>query len=375
MNDLEILHDSWEAPGPPADTARTAARAALMERAKAAHTEPLRTEPAHGRPAKKRTARRPRLRTRFAVVGLAAAAITAGAVVIAPFDDESGGRAPGSSPVDALQLLGRAAAAAEHREFTPPRPDQWIYTHYRNVKEPQRWPMHDENDPGEIRYYEEQWTRADGGASAFLEDGKLEVENGTEVPKAAWPPQDYAGLAELPTDPGKLLALAYEHGRSEGAKGSRAGTGVVEERYVESTEVGGEPKPTPPPPSGCTADPKTERDNAAFDNLAAVLGTQLPPPKLEAAVYRAMSRVPGAAAMRTLKLDGGRPGIALGRRQHGWQLYEVLFDARTYRYAGERTTAYRDPREILERCRVLSNSGGNMRVVSVGVVDKAGQRP
>ncbi|MFC9972286.1 CU044_5270 family protein [Spirillospora sp. NPDC127200] len=363
MNDLEILRDSWEAPGRPDDAARAAARAVLMERAMAAQAEPASagsaTEPGPDGRAARSGRRRPRLRVRFAVVGLAAAAITAGAIVLAPPDERPPGPAPAVSPVAALQILGRAAAAAEHREFKPPRPDQWVYTHYRNVKEPRRWLPPDPRGPGAVKVFEEQWQRADGGASAFLRDGRLEVTDVPDMPKDAWPPQDYARLAKLPTDPDRLLELAYEHGRAGVPAAGRPAGGGRDAR-----------------PASCTADPETRRGDAAFTALAGILSANLLPPKVEAAVYRAMSKIPDVTSVRSLDLGGGRPGLALGRRQHGWQLQEVLFDARTYRYAGTRVTAYADPQEVMKRCGSLTFDGGvNMRVVSVGVVDRAGQRP
>ncbi|MFI6522935.1 CU044_5270 family protein [Spirillospora sp. NPDC050679] len=352
MNDLEILRDSWETPGRPDDTARAAARAALMERAAAARGAGAAVPPAE------RARRRPRLRMRLAVAGVAAAAVAAGGIVAWPERGRDVPALPSASPVAATQALDRAATAAERRAFTPPRPDQWVYTHYRNVREPQRGPERTEDGgPGMVktRVVEERWARADGTVTAFRDGGQVQVVKEERPPRGTWPPKDYAGLAKLPTDPDELLALVYRHG---GAAAAERGRKAPDDR-----------------PPGCGDGPEAARDNAAFDSLLGILGANLLPPKVEAAVYRAMRKVPGVASGPPVGLDDGRPGIALGRRQNGWQTKEVLFDAETYRYAGQRSTAYDDPAEVARRCGWARIGGLNMRVVSVGVVDKAGQRP
>ncbi|MFG1999109.1 hypothetical protein ACGFNU_08175 [Spirillospora sp. NPDC048911] len=247
--------------------------------------------------------------------------------------------------MSAAFTLDRAAGEAERREWAPPRPDQWIYTHYRNVPVKQRWSLPGgDGGPGEEMIFEEQWQRADGLRSAVLEGGKLWFNDVTREQQPTWPPPDYAGLARLPDDPEALLALVYRH------------LGPPEEK-------------SSPPPGVTDCMSPDDRAEFAFNTLLEILGANLLPPKVEAAVYRAMKKVPGVVVH---EVDGM---VALGRPMDGWRLNEVLFDARTYRYAGQRSTFTRDPAEVLEKGCGIPPSGLNMRVVSVGVVNQAGQRP
>ncbi|KAB2339086.1 CU044_5270 family protein [Actinomadura rudentiformis] len=349
MNDLQILHDSWDNTPPPNPDVRAAARAALLERAAATSMQqvPADTAPATAFDVGGRR-RVTRARIGAVVTGVLVAAAVAGGVATVQVRDDGGPPGvTGTRPmlVSAAFVLDRAAGAAERRAWTPPRPDQWIYTHFRNVPVKQRWPLGGENGPGESQMIEEQWQRADGRRSAFLDGGKLHFVDETRAPHEIWPPSDYAGLARLPADPDALLALAYRHVGPLGDKPSTAPPGIKE----------------------CI--PRIDREEVAFTSLLEILGTNLLPPKLEAAVYRAMKKVPGVV------VDDADGMIALGRHEDGWQLNEVLFDARTYRYTGQRSTAVKDPAEVLKEGCGIRSSGLNMRIVSVGVVNAAGQRP
>jgi hypothetical protein len=225
------------------------------------------------------------------------------------------------------------------------------YTRYKNVRVKQRWPH--PASPGldaGPRIIEEQWARADGSRSAFLDGGKLHFVNEERRPQDVWPPSDYARLAALPTDPGELLALVYRRVGPLQAPRARPGLGAE-----------------------CRPEPRPRRDDFAFNTLLGMLGNGMPPPKVEAAIYRAMKKIPGV--LITKYLGDGRAEIGLGRHVNGWQFNEVLFDARTYRYVGQRSTAVKNPREVMRACGTLAGGGLNMRVVGSGVVDKAGQRP
>jgi hypothetical protein len=344
-DDLKILRDSWGTPAAPSPETRAAARAALLERATGATSPgPVRV---------RRGFRMPRLGVRLVAVTTLAAAIATGVTVLETSDGDRS-MVPGVPPVSvagAAETLDRAAFAAEHRPFTPPRPDQWTYTRYKNMQVKQRWPWPGEETnktkPPEPRIIEEQWTRADGKRSAFLDGGKLHFVNQERYRQGNWPPSDYARLAALPTDPDELLAMIYH----------RFGTAKAPwERTGSRSECG----PTP-------------RTDIVFGMLLQILGTGLPP-KVEATVYRAMKKVPGVVLNRSSNPDTGRPEVGLGLP--GWQFNEVLFDARTYRYVGQRSTMVKDPREVMRKCGAIGiKQSLNMRIIDSGVVDKAGQRP
>ena len=268
MTDLETLHEAWEAPAAPSDRARAEARAALLNRA------------------------RPRARRRrLAVAGAVTVAVVVGLAVL----DEPSGNGP-KVPIASAAVLERAAAAAERRQFTPPRDDQWIYIEDRMTRS-------DGGAPETRRL----WRRADGGGLAWRERGRLRVETLERVRKLpggrAIPLVDgYKALAALPTDPDALLRWAYE--RAEHISGA----GLSEHGDVYAIFNG------------------MVRENVL-------------PPDLQAAIFRALARVPGVK-VETVDVSG-RQALALGQTED-WLHEELLLDPTTYEYRGERSTIVRD---------------------------------
>lgn len=100
------------------------------------------------------------------------------------------------------------------------------------------------------------------------------------------------------------------------------------------------------------------------------------PPRLQAAVFRAIARLDGV----TLKRDAdvaGRPAIAVGRVTDGYLFGEILLDPESYAYLAERDSAVKDHtstgadgRWTVERGAVV-----NLGVFSIPrIVDRAGRR-
>jgi hypothetical protein len=319
MNDLEILHDAWEAPDPPSHTAFTAARADLLARA-----------------ARRGRARaRRRRRVRLALAGVSAVAAAAGTTLVVSVgeDGRPASIAPGVSIASADVVLERAAAAAEQQPFTPPRNDQWIYTEDRfsgsDGSEPKTW---------------QTWRRADGGGYAWKENGKLHVEmlertrevEGRPVPLI----EGYKEFAALPTDPDALLRWAYEQAKHI------TGGGVTDHGDVY----------------------------LQFNHM---LRSNLLPPDLQAAIYRALKQVPNVT-VETIDVFG-RPALALVQTED-WLREELLLDPDTYAYLGERSTVVRDTRISPEKA---GNATGEVRRgdhviserVTTAIVDEPGARP
>ncbi|MBE1534540.1 CU044_5270 family protein [Actinomadura algeriensis] len=329
MNDIDALRDAWDEPAAPSSGARTEARAALMDRT-AGRTP--------ARPAA-RAVRFPRLGARIAAVGALATAAVVGVTVLqsAGGVDENGrptSAVPGipAAPVaDASELLERAAKSAEARPFTPPRPDQWIYTEYRVRRgDTPNGPLSD--DPADTRT-NRSWKRADGTVLAYMENGKLEK---SPMMPGSSPPQDYASLAKLPTDPDALLKWA-------------------------STE-----------PEGVTMGTPT-----AYGKLSAILRDNVLPPKVEAAVFRAIKKIPDVTLVQDKVDTAGRQAIALGRITEGYLHEEILFDPKTYDYLGERAVAIKDNTTEGEDMTRSVRKGDVLRLtvrVKAGIVDEAGQR-
>jgi hypothetical protein len=332
MDDLRVLTEAWRTPAPPSDTAYAQARAAVLERAgleraglERAGLERMGREPAaaafRSRPVWHRL-RLPRMGARLVAVGALAVAITAGVTV--------------------AQNLGgvdehRAATAAEARTFTPPRTDQWTYIENRETSA--------SRGPGGVAtggplktHISRQWRRADGKRSAWIEKGRLQIQ---DEPGRLTPPSDYPTLAALPTDPAALLKWVYK----------------------EMGGLGGDN------PEGHYA--------MAYTLFTTVLRNSVLPPGVEAAVYRAMKQIPGVILVPRAVDVAGRPALALGRLQEGWLSEEVLLDRTTYAYLGERSIAIKKhTSKGLDGSWTVKKGTVQIFVarIKAGIVDKAGQR-
>ncbi|MFI0451703.1 CU044_5270 family protein [Actinomadura sp. 6N118] len=394
MNDLQILHDSWDTPPPPNPEARAAARATLLQHAAAAskpgalvdspadHARRFRRDrPVPARAVGRKrfhhgplaAGRRSRLAVRFVAVGALAAAIAAGVSVVQTADDGRPvvpGVPPGGVANAAAEALERAAVAAETRPFTAPARDQWIYTEFRNIDPARGWKDHDGNPVREL-IAERQWHSADGRNAAFMWKGKLirTAERPADLdrigknrrPDTDWPPADYAGRAALPTDPAALLKLMLRH-----------------PSYTDRTKL----------PMGTRVDsvapPGSAPLEASYEDVFRAFGSILRsaplPPKLEAAIFRAMKMIPDVRLSR--KTVAGRDALVVGLRRAGyvpnpgWVLDQLLLDPRTYRYLGELSNPVDGPKPDCDK--VICNPDGtgvNVLLTRVAVVDKMGERP
>ena len=355
MDDLRVLTEAWRTPAPPSDTAYAQARAAVLERAgleraglERAGLERMGREPAaaafRSRPVWHRL-RLPRMGARLVAVGALAVTITAGVTVAQNLGgvDEHGRPKPivpvlPAGPVaNAAQALDRAATAAEARTFTPPRTDQWTYIENRETSA--------SRGPGGVAtggplktHISRQWRRADGKRSAWIEKGRLQIQ---DEPGRLTPPSDYPTLAALPTDPTALLKWVYK----------------------EMGGLGGDN------PEGHYA--------MAYTLFTTVLRNSVLPPGVEAAVYRAMKQIPGVILVPRAVDVAGRPALALGRLQEGWLSEEVLLDRTTYAYLGERSIAIKKhTSKGLDGSWTVKKGTVQIFVarIKAGIVDKAGQR-
>jgi hypothetical protein len=297
MTDLETLREAWPEPAPPSRAASADARAALLRRA----------------------ARRPRRRRPLAAA-LAVAGVAA-AVVATNLD----GGGPHGVPIASAEVLERAAAAAERKPFTPPRPHQWIY-------------IEDRLSDGQTFL---RWHRADGRGIAGLDErGELEVEIAQTDSRRPGFFQGYEELDALPTDPDALLRWAYRQAENV------TGAGLTE-----------------------------HGDVYAIFNV--MLRSNVVPPDLEAAIFRALKRVPDVI-VEPIEVRG-RPALALSQTED-WLREEVLLDRETYTYLGERSTVVRDA--TIDPLKAGNESGEvrkGDRVVSeriaTAIVDRPGERP
>jgi hypothetical protein len=334
MNDLEILQDAWSPPEAPSHASHAEARAALLARADG---DPGRT------PAGRRL-RLPRIGARRVAVGALALALAAGVTVVQSVGGtDSHGRprsilpgVSGARVANAAEALERAAIAAEARTALTPRPNQWIFTKER-VSFLTPGPS-----KGHVNY---GWGRVDGKGTAFLDEhGKLRFRpvpkppTGRHARKLPPEPWTYPTLTTLPTDPDALL------------------------RWVRRSSGG----------SDWAAE--------AFDQFTAILRRGgLVPPKLEAAVFRAMKRLPGVKLVRNGTPAAGHATLAVGRT-NGSLYEEVLLDRKTFAYRGELSQLVKEDVGF-ERAKGIGPVGHAKGTVWLferlvtAIVDKPGQLP
>ncbi|NUW38716.1 CU044_5270 family protein [Nonomuraea rhodomycinica] len=334
MNDIETLRECWERPAPPAADVRAAARAALLARA----------------------AGPPRGRRRWAVRALALAAATVVIATGATVVQTVAGGERSLPPANAQVVLTRIAAAVQEKNFTPPRDDQWIYTEIRRqghfFKGMQPGARFTPSTPLRTDV-DDIWTRADGRRIGYMVNGKLT----TSDPGVRTPENTYALLTALPTDPDALLARFREiHG----------GGKPIDDAYL-------------------------------FERFAVTLEQSIVPPAQEAAIYRALAKVPGVTVDESATDAEGRPALSVSRVADGWREVEILLDPATYAYRQRRETAVADHDEMSPRPGVEAYTGEDgtstpqpprlewsiekgavwniFTRTAVGVVDQVGQKP
>ncbi|GAB3990426.1 hypothetical protein GCM10029978_118280 [Actinoallomurus acanthiterrae] len=340
MNELERMCAEVPPPGP---TAVIEGRRRLLDAAQAAQAVPA-TRPS------RRPFRLPRTGVRLAVVGALAVTIAAGVTIAQNVGGTDGHGHPRpvlpiipAGPVaNAEDLLKRAAGAADAQPFAP-RPDQWIY-----VESHQRFPAIGTrvNTPKTplVNFTERTWWRADGKQIARAQeghygDGKVRIENGNGLWK-----HNYPLLAALPTDPAALDAFVASHEFIGGLKPRNA-----EERAV-----------------------------ALYGQYCAILRNGVAPPKIVAAVYRAIARLPGVTLRKNTVDLAGRPAIAVGRVEEGYLFREILIDPKTYAYLGERDVAIKDRAATITDGRWTIKKGAILDLethATPKIVDRPGQRP
>ncbi|MEV0145586.1 MULTISPECIES: CU044_5270 family protein [unclassified Nonomuraea] len=329
MDDLNTLRE-LRSDAPAADAGHLApARARLLAEARG---EPgLRSRP--GRRA------RSALRVRPVLVAAVACLVAAVAVVVVQRQGPSRPAEPPryESPSAVLEQAALVASARSIRSTGSPRPDQWQYRRTMATG-------HGEG-PGKGRIME-SWTRYDGTQTAgFDPGGKLRVENTRPDPgdDDLTPQQYHRKLRALPTDPAELLARvrADEHWQR-----------------LPTEEAGQE-------------DP----DARAFRVLSIYLQQQaFMPPKLEAAMYRALALIPGVGVQADVQDGAGRKGLGVFRDDPHWAARQYLIlQPGTYRYLGDRTLWLRDEVAGGDLLRSAGQSDARAELVS-GIVDRPGQR-
>ncbi|MGW0552526.1 CU044_5270 family protein [Streptomyces altiplanensis] len=267
-----------------------------------------------------------------------ALAVTAGIITALPADS-SGASAPKSPQVlsagASAHTLELAAATVEKHDGTEPGPKQWVYEK--------------ETDFGQDKpRTAEEWTRWDGTGHANLpgippagdisdfDPDKLQVWYGPNQ-EEKWKKEGYDDRSQrqfyrfldtLPSDPDRMMKR------------------IREERAIG--DIKGETR--------------AQRDWREIDVL---YRSVLIPPKVQAGLFRALAKIPGARVTTGVKDPLGRAAISVSvnyakKIPSGWQgKQEIFFDPESYAYLG---TSKADGLVISARD-------------AWGVVDKPGARP
>jgi hypothetical protein len=259
--------------------------------------------------------------------------------------DRTGGTGDTSPPkaaryASASEVFAQAALVAEARSTdASPRPDQWQYS-----KSLARQPNED-SGAGDTM---EEWIRYDGKQIARYDDGRLRISDVPPDPgDDDLSPQRYAEkLRELPTDPDKLLAHV---------RGDRHWIDLPVEEGA----------------TGAREDP----DARAFRVISVYLGQQaIMPPKLEAAMYRALGKIPGVRVEVDVEDAAGRKGLGVFREAGGLDTRQYLIlEPETFRYLGMRVLWLRDE---MSGSDLMFRAGSvySTAELASGIVQKAGQR-
>ena len=325
MDEMMILREAFGPDETPSAAAQQRARAALLQ-----HTPPAERVSV-------RTVRR-RWPLRVGLTAAVAAAAVIGVVAVenvntveAPHGESRPVVAalPYAQPADAKEFLENAAWTAARKPWTPPRPDQFMYKESLALQNTKKVRDQSPNGPlvkGKTSLVKQQaWTRIDDEVVAHYEGEKLVVTHKSR--RVMWMNVPYADLAALDT-PEKVLAW--------------------------------EKKP------GKTVDM----------DLDAVLGYYVLPPAVEAAIFRAIARRPGAKLNPDAVNLDGRPAVGLRLSIEGYLSEELLFDPRTYALIGERLVATANHKNVALDGTSYTRKGDVFRQViykASGIVDEPGR--
>ncbi|WUH91747.1 CU044_5270 family protein [Streptomyces sp. NBC_00433] len=358
MRDIEELRElrKYDAGAPPLDDAtRRRVRARLLA-AMNAETGPA--------PAVR--SRRPVLR--IALTGTVAAAVAGGILVAGQGGDSGAG--PTAAPPAATSpvmlnvsaqtvLNGAATYARRHERAVSPRDDQFIYTK-EIIRET------DEKTGATDSFTDEDWRSVDNSKPSWI----MEVGKGWWAPplkdgETEWPPQDWATLKKLPTDPKQLILFLAP------------GTGPTDKPTPESsTEPTPESSTGPGGKDGSLSGISDMGWSMVHFQLAGLLKlVPVMPEGLRPAAYEALGMVPGVKLLPNQKDAKGRTGVAitytdptLPAGDAGYGDY-FIFDPKTYEFLGFRDESTSIKGKHMVKVTQLSY------LDSWAIVDKAKQRP
>jgi hypothetical protein len=235
---------------------------------------------------------------RLAAIATVAVALVAGLSAV-PDRGRDRGTAPAGSP--ALRLAQRAETVARSEPLVTMGPHQWIY-----VRTMQR----DTKSRPERRVVE-SWIRMDGRRSPA-----------SRLPLAI----HGTVLAGMPEDPAAALARIY----------------------AEVDRIRAKPEPKGRVTEYAAGILGVPRDTAVFNFVTGLLDSYPVTPRVQAALYGALSRLPGVGVLPDAQDAAGRHGVVLYIATSDDSRLELILDPRTYRYLGLRDVLTRGHGETEE---------------------------
>lgn len=262
------------------------------------------------------------------------------------------GRSPAVLPIgvaNAAELGDRAAEATAARPDFNPRPHQWIYLEARRATATSSEPY---AAVGAGRVTTRFWIRIDARRYVYEYRGRLYQHRNYQL-SSVFPLRSFAYVRRLPTDPQALLARLYA-----------------------TFSAGGER------PYGRVRLPREEQHRAVFGLAADLLRDNLVPPAVQAAIYRALPRIPGVQLQRDAVDAAGRHGVAFARVDDGHIRAEIILDPRTYQYLGWRQIVVEDfvPNSVFVNGKRVTPHVAQGTVfdwtarTAAAIVDRPGQR-
>ncbi|MGX6605823.1 CU044_5270 family protein [Micromonosporaceae bacterium Da 78-11] len=278
-------------------------------------------------------------------VGLAAAVAVAAVLVHQPDQaarpEQAGGPAPAASasaptgtgsvptPTDAAGVLRLAAAEVRQEPVLRARPDQFVF-----VESLASWANADAGADGKsvtwhpaIERNRKVWLSVDGSRDGRIKDSVTRQPLGDDDRSGPLPDTEPAYRDDLPTDPKAMRAYLYR--------------GVGE-----------------------------DRDDDAYEKVGdLILETYLPPDSM-AALFEAAGTIPGVTLVKGQVDLAGRSGIAVSRLRKDYFREDLIFDAESHRYLGQRMVAVKASAG-LEVGTVLEYTAQ----LRIAIVDRLGQLP
>ena len=267
---------------------------------------------------------------------------------------------------NAQDLADNAAVLASDKPEWSARPTQWGYV--KSLRAQTRV------DGGEwlrgrppVTNTYEQWRQLNDKAFATVEKGKLEISKGSQFEVT------YPYLLALPTDADQVLDRIYETVDTENARNRTSSLRSAQERAENRGKTPKEAKRLAE--ESVPVLTSVGRDRWAFQLIAMGMGDAALPPRLRAAMYGAMAKIPGvryeAKSSDLLK----RRGITLYHVKDGYLRDEIFINPKTYEYLGCRTIVVKDHKDRPFGTMKKGEIHNWDALIKAAVVDRAGQRP